>query len=195
MTQKKVVATLLKYILSIILVIFYSIVLFGAKNPDVSKEYKMHYIEKNLVDWPGYGGLDYSLGKKIAFGFEDKENLAKCKGSGWYAVEPQACWTGPKAKLYFNVTDKINRDAKLKLILRGAMPNVSVDITVNENKISSFYPSQDRKEYEFVVPKEIMKNGFLSLNFDVRNCKRPSDLGGSKDDRLLGIFVESISLA
>ena len=50
------------YSASIILVLFYIIVMWWGIIPKVGIEYKMYYITHELSDWPGYGRLSYKLG-------------------------------------------------------------------------------------------------------------------------------------
>jgi len=78
------------YSASIILVLFYIIVMWWGITPKVGIEYKMYYITHELSDWPGYGRLSYKLGtKEICTSYKDRNgspytwDVCVRKGQGW----------------------------------------------------------------------------------------------------------------
>jgi hypothetical protein len=155
----------------------------------------MYYIKKQLMDWPGINGLDYSLNTNLMFSLEHKDNLVKCRGNGWNKVEDDGTWTQDDAKLYLNLNDEVSGDKTLKLVLGKAMPDTTVHIFINDKELSSFKPLQDKQEYEFNIPKEFLKDKFLCLNFKVDNCNYINDIKNYHKKVLAGIFVESINLS
>ena len=52
------------YLVCFILIAAYLCVLFAPL--DVCIEYKLYYIDKALVEWPGYGGLHCEFGDEIS---------------------------------------------------------------------------------------------------------------------------------
>ena len=78
------------YSASIILVLFYIIVMWWGITTKVGIEYKMYYITHELSDWPGYGRLSYKLGtKEICTSYKDRNgspytwDVCVRKGQGW----------------------------------------------------------------------------------------------------------------
>ncbi len=78
------------YAVSLVLVVFYILVLYLGLKPNVGIEYKMYYISHELSDWPGFGKLTYSLGtKEICTGYLDTDGhlfpykVCARKGQGW----------------------------------------------------------------------------------------------------------------
>ena len=78
------------YSVSIILVLFYIVVMWWGITPKVGIEYKMYYITHELSDWPGYGRLSYKYGtKEICTSYKDRNgspytwDVCVRKGQGW----------------------------------------------------------------------------------------------------------------
>lgn len=193
--MKKLFVKSLKYIVSICLIIFYFLILFKSININVPLEYKMYYVQKELTEWPGVNGLDYSLNDTIMFGEKYKDNLAKGIGTGWNDIEEDGRWTQDNAKLYLRLKEKVNEDKTLKLVLGHINPNTNVHILVNNKQIDSFRTIEGRNEYEFKIPKDTFNDELLCFNFKIENCKEINDTNNSNKSILAGIFVESISLS
>lgn len=203
MKKYKFVSIIIMYSLSLFLFIWYCIILIDSLNPKVSLEYKMHYIEKTLIDWPGDNGLNYKLGSKLMFGTE-YNNMAKCRGNGWYQAEKKANWTSEKCEIYLNITnDAINDDKEMELVLQAAVPKSEVSVNINGKNISTFKPNENRDTYVFSIPKEILEEKFLCIEFNIEDTKTASELNQLideeyanyyKNDDKLGIYVESIKL-
>lgn len=201
--KERISVRILAYIFSLLLIIWYFSVLINSAKPNVSNEYKMHYIEKNLSDWPGDNGLDYHFGTKLMFGSNYKANLAKCRGNGWYRADEEGAWTKNKADLYFNLIDEIKGDGTLNLVLKKAVSNANVIVQVNGKEIASLKPAEGKGEYSVSIPEEVLKEKFLCISLNVDNVKSFRDLGinikkdlrkfyNPKDN--VGIYVESINL-
>ena len=62
--MRKNIARVLLYTACAVLVVFYILVLWWGKNPKVGTEYRMYYLTHELTDWPGYGNLKYTFGKR-----------------------------------------------------------------------------------------------------------------------------------
>lgn len=87
--MKKNVAGILLYVACSVLVVFYILVLWWGKNPDVGIEYRMYYLTHELTDWPGYGKLSYRYGTtEYCTEYKDRngnelDNVCSRKGQGW----------------------------------------------------------------------------------------------------------------
>lgn len=193
--MEKLFVKALKYMVSLCLIVFYFFILFKSTNINVPLEYKMYYLEKELTEWPGIGGFDYSLNDTLMFGEKYNDNLAKGIGTGWNRIEADGRWTQDNAKLYLKLKEKVNEDKTLKLVLGNIIPNTNVHILVNNNEIASFTPVEGRNQYEFKVPKDTFKDEILCLNLKIDNCKEIRDTNNPKKNILAGIFVESISIS
>lgn len=193
MDKESKYSNIIMYFLSLLLILYYLNTLFNIARPNVCKEYKMYYITKELKDWPGYNGLNYKLGTQLMFK-NTSGNVAKCKGEGWNETEESGTWTKEKAMLYLNVLDGAEESINLNIGILDFVPEAEVSIKINEQLIGKLRPQKEIKEYQFSVPKDIVKDKFLTIQIYVENSIRPSDLNESSDGRLLGIYVTNISL-
>lgn len=193
--MKKLFIRLLKYIISISLIIFYFFILFKSTNINVPLEYKMYYVENELTEWPGVNGLDYSLNDALMFGKKYQNTLAKGIGTGWNEIESDGRWTRDNAKLYLRLKEMVDEDKNLNLVLGDAVLNTRIHILVNNNEVGSIIPLDGKNEYEIKIPKDIFKDELLCLNFKIENCKEISDTNNHNKKILAGIFVESISIS
>lgn len=162
--------------------------------PEVCKEYKMYYIDDILMDWPGYGGLKYEPGTKLYFGnnFEDK---VTSRGQGWGNRENEACWTlGEYASVYFDISEDIKKNNSSSYILRLEMLNSVSDavVKVNGNVIGKILSGD--KAFIEQIPLEAIQDGMLEIGFEIDSPVRPCDVTDSKDTRLLGLMLKSISV-
>lgn len=90
------------YAVSALLFLSYVVILGTSLFPDVCAEYRLYYIDKDLQDWPGYGGLQYRLGTPVVFR-STAEDRTKRRGNSWNSFEEDGCWTyGDHSALYFS---------------------------------------------------------------------------------------------
>ncbi len=186
------------YLIFLILVGWYSETLISALNPKVSREYKMHYIDKTLKDWPKDGSLKYIFNTKLNFGldYKGKDDGIKCRGEGWHDPSPKGNWAKEKADLYLDLSgQEISSDGELELKLHGNEDNSKVDILVNEKAIDSFYPSNKEEKYKFKIPKDILKEEFLCITFKVDSSTEQKRIKNKRElKNFHGVFIRSISL-
>ena len=183
------------YLISGSLCLWYLTVIYWAQHPNVCKEYELYYIKKQLVDWPGYGGLRYNLGEQLFFG--TKENgmqKIKSRGLGWSGKESWGTWTiGKNTHLYFIMNKEITSDLKLTMMSHAFCPEgfQVVDILVNGIMVGTLrFKDSSKKEYHVTIPKKIIKkDGLLHLEFIIQKPSSPKQHGSSKDKRKLGIAM------
>lgn len=181
------------YILSFIMIVYYFIVLFNSINPNVCREYKMYYITKELVDWPGFNGLNYKLGNKLEF-LNNSDNKVKCRGKGWNDIEDFGTWTQDKSYLYLNLNDEINEELELNISIREFVPNAELLININDENIGKIKLQKGIQEYQIIIPSHIVKQQFLKIEFDVDNADFANTFVNNGDTRLLGVYFTSIEL-
>ena len=81
--KKKTIIKAAAYIISVLLVLSYLYILWQGMHPEnISKEYRMYYIEHTLKDWPGNGGLHYTYGTIEYFDMEQEPQIKRSVG-GW----------------------------------------------------------------------------------------------------------------
>lgn len=182
---------ILCWIVSGILISIYVYILYLGLFPNVCKEYQMYYIDETLVDWPGYNGLNYTLGEKLYFGL-DYDNTLKNRGLGWGNKESKACWTdGTEAKLYFDLSNSNEKSLVLSFEIEQCLTD-KVDVIANEVLLGTI--QKNDKIFMAIIPKESIKNGFLELTFIIDEPIRPCDVSDSLDQRQLGVMLKSVEI-
>lgn len=170
--MKKV--NIIGYIVSGILIAAYIIILSTALNPKVKLEYDLYYIEKDLQDWPGYDGLNYSLGTKESFAINE-ENRINRRGRSWNAFEEDGCWTyGEHASLFY--TGLSGKDLVIEMEIEDIRENASAAIYINNSCIGEitaagtyyFKVSKDINNSEITMV-ELLVNNYGAIGEDTRN--------------------------
>lgn len=168
-------------------------------HPKISIEYKMHYISKQLSDWPGNGGLQYQIGNKLFFGTAEN-GMAKIKsrGTGWNGKEDWGDWTdGKDAHVYLIINENIMNNLIMTIDTTTFYPDgkQKVDICIDGIKVSTLYIENSVfKDYQVIIPKDLIKRGKpIDIQFIINNPLSPSQYG-SKDTRLLGMGVKWIQI-
>jgi hypothetical protein len=137
----------------------------------------------------------YSLPAKI--NFSNNGNVAVIQRDGWSDPESEFTWTnGKNAELLLPIT--IEKTKNLKLIV-SAFPFIYGDglkqqlVTVRSDGAELGRWAIDRDgEYAVDIPPEHIKDGILSIEFEIPNAASPASLGLSEDTRLLGMAVRRI---
>ena len=189
--KKKTIIKAAAYIISVLLVLSYLYILWQGMHPEnISKEYRMYYIEHTLKDWPGNGGLHYTYGTIEYFDMEQEPQIKRSVG-GWTdpnETEPGRWTVGETAGLLYEVD---NSDGPLTMTVATAevMPGVKVELTANGEVIGSFEPEVD-SEYSFEISS--LSAGELLLEFHIENPVSPKELGLSLNESKYGIQVKSL---
>ena len=180
--------------------LWYVTVNYWALNPNVSTEYELYYIKKQLVDWPGNGGLRYHLGEQLFFGIQDNcMEKIKNRGLGWSIKESWGSWTiGKRAHLYFRINEEITSDLLLTMMSYAFCPDgvQVVDILANDIKVETLWLKHFlKKEYHVTIPKELVKkDGWLHLEFVIQKPSSPKQHGLADDNRMLGLAMYWIKI-
>lgn len=195
MSREKIVR-LFAYGLSIVLVATYMLILWSARSPQVSLEYKMYYIERTLREWPGNGGLAYELGTKESFATDDmaEEGYVKRLTEGWSYPEVLGIWTdGEQASLIYIITDTVEEDLTLEMEIPQYISGVSVQVYANEEWIGRF-DEVSGKVISLRIPQACLQEDSLIISFRIENPVCPAEIGVSPDVRYLGIMMSSATI-
>ncbi len=181
------------YVITALLAIFYIVVLWWGKNPDVGIEYKMYYITHELSDWPGFGKLSYNLGdKEICTGLKDRNGkdvdykVCRRKGKGWDSEQYEGSVSnGKESYLYYvpklqenddivynvdytiEVKDfSINEDIKNDKSNQQDSNKKDVTVYINDNEVGTF-----DKAGTYTFKAGTIKNSELvTIKFVTNNC-------------------------
>ena len=180
------------YGLSILLFAAYIGILFSARNPQVSLEYRMYYIEHTLDAWPGNGGLLYILGTKETFSLSPREPGALNRVmEGWSFREESGRWTqGNRASVLYIFPEKIEVDLVLEMEVVQYMQGVSAEVYANDQWIGRM-DEETGKQISIPIPKEYLKTDTLVLSFHIENPVSLAEMGLASDDRAPGIMMGS----
>lgn len=168
------------YVISVLLILVYLLILWRGMHPTVSDEYRLYYIEKELIDWPGDGGLMYTLGDELLFGVEI-EQPSKSVGHGWSAREERGIWTiGGEAVLYLDLSDVALEARTDILTLHMELAQwftEQVEVIVNGKSIGIIALSLDACSYELPLPVELVERGMSSIMFRVEHSTHENGVG------------------
>lgn len=172
------------YILSFILVLSYFLILSTSLYPKVNTEYDLYYLSKDLQDWPGYGGLEYTLGKPESFARYD-DNRIRRRGNSWNSFEDDGCWTyGDTASvLYTGIAEQ-------NLILEVEIPDIregaAAEVCVNGVSVGRI---EHARTYSFGISQELVNGDITTVEFRIDN------FGAIRDDaRSQGIKLKEITI-
>lgn len=120
--------------------VVYGYIFLIGRRPDVSREYRMYFMEHTLSDWPGEGRFVYSPGTKeycLAYDKYDLSYPTLClrKGKGWKNVSKTGSqFDGEEAGIYYPFEDGLENGGKLKMSLNGFTGKKEVDIYVKYSR-------------------------------------------------------------
>ena len=168
------------YVISAILIFFYLVILWKGIHPAVSEEYHLYYIEKELIDWPGDGGLMYTLGDELCYGIEIEHPSASV-GRGWSAREERGIWTMVgEAVLYLDFSEAIletKADFLTMHIELAQWFTERAEVIVNGETIGTITPSAGINLYELTFPADLVETGMSSIAFCVEHSTHENGVG------------------
>ncbi len=125
--------SVLFYMLMGLLCAWYLVVIYWSFNPNVGLEYRLYYIEKELSDWPGYGGLSYKWSEKLYFGTEtDSYTKLKNRGKGWEPASTDGAWAvGEEFDLIFVLQDEVPSEGVILQFEAAAYDSQRLDLYIN----------------------------------------------------------------
>lgn len=160
------------YGISLCLVGFYCFTLLSGMNPQVPMEYKMYYMDRTLVDWPGYGGLAYKPGTELNFCYlKNDENQVKRRGTGWQKLETEGCgFADPNAYVYFSELQPKDYELLVEISeLEGTLTAFANNIELEP------LVSVEEDIYCTVISEDCISDGKITLMFQLddvpQECK------------------------
>lgn len=164
------------YLLCAGLMAFYLFTLYSAFRPAVCEEYQLYYIDKELQDWPGYGGLSYLPGTPLYFdSLHPRKERARRLGKGWNSPEENGTWTyGDRAVLFFTdlPVNSMNLDLLVTDLREGASGTVYFDGS-SIGKIDAAgnlsFPLSVKADSDSLSVIEIKVENFGAIGEDSRN--------------------------
>lgn len=177
------------YITSVLLFVFYILVLFLSFKPKVSMEYKSFYIDKELKSWGSNDSFSYTLGTPLKFYMPNEEIYSRIS-NGWSNLETDGCWTdGNAAKIFFK--DLPNKDINISILVADMIAKGKIYFVANGNTMLSISPKDIfyNNKLEFQVPSHILLDGYLELEIIIDNPQSTPT-----DSRKLGIRIKEVIL-
>lgn len=158
---------------SVVLAVFYLLVLWWGKNPKVGLEYKMYYITHELSDWPGYGNLSYQPGTieyctnlKDKNGNEQMFNVCQRKGKGWKEDQYEGSKNSEKdSYIYYVLNDTYDTFVYQCEITEFTGTGV-VEVYCNERKIGEI---QGTGTFTFEIGK-LEEKELVTIRFRAENA-------------------------
>lgn len=183
-----------RYLICVLLIVFYLFTLSLSFFSNVPVEYKLYYVDKSLSNWPGYGGLSYDLGKRISFYGDSTNNY---RGLGWSNQEKWGTWTdGSESTMYLDIKQHITSDLTLKFYAHSCVQPRNIKIVANGQNIAKVLVTMNDSELKLTVPKEVFqKSKLLELKFIIGEAKPLSELIDTSDSRKLGIGLIWMTLS
>jgi hypothetical protein len=120
---------------------------------------------------------------------------------GWYPVEQRADgtkfrWTAARAVLIIPLGER--RPATVQIAVEPlsypGRTGGELTLSVNGADLGSRLVPSGAAALSWIVPADRWREGLNELQLDVKGATRPSDVGLSRDQRLLGVSVTSIEL-
>ena len=136
--------------------------------------------------------LPWKIGPEVKFGRDEIPDSITI--NGWHSPEENFSWiTGQNSQLAFSLTHQEDLLLTIDAMPFGLRKHLS--LTANDFKLGSF-PLENRCLSRAILPKHLFptEETPIILNLDANAPQRPSDLGPSKDKRLLAIAVYSIRI-
>lgn len=135
----------------------------------------------------------------VEFNFGEKGNAASIKGAGWSYPEPEFTWTyGKTAELTLPISTNSIKDLKVTV---SASPLVSGEnlkeqlVIVRSNGVELNQWTMDHDgEYVVDIPSNHIRDGVLTIDFEIPKATTPSSLGIDQDTRILGMSVHWIRI-
>lgn len=180
---------ILTYLFCTILICTYLGILFLP--PKVCLEYKMYYIDKTLIEWPGYGGLHCDFGQRVLMSNQTTNKNDQHAGQGWGGREENFRWsTGESSKLYFTTEYK---GQMLIIFELGELLCSNFNVFINDELVGN----SENIDGRFLICEfsdEYAIDNLYEVRFEIFEPVKPSDISTSKDNRELGFQIYSFML-
>ncbi len=139
----------------------------------------------------------FNIGDKLAFSEDD----SRLKVRGLSHIEKWGRWSDSKNVILRFKLEPL--DVKTKLVfdikpyINPKHPKLTVDVKNNGKILNTwvFLHGKARPDTSLIITKDMLgDNGYLQLEFDIKDPKSPYELGYSQDKRKLGIGFVSVKI-
>lgn len=168
----KVLAT---YGLAALLALTELVVMWQTLHPNVSEDYRAYYITRTSTCLPQPVTASYVLGEAVNFTSNgDIEMARELLPCGWEGPNDDGRQSlGETSRMRFAIGPQ--QDLRLELVLKGINLNNAGDRDVRlfagEQPIGqALVGAEDTETFQFDVPAEAIKDGYLDLRFDYPNA-------------------------
>lgn len=164
---------ILLYALCVLLVVFYLLVFWWGKHPQVGMEYRMYYLTHELSDWPGYGNLSYEYGtKEYCTKLKDRQGrpvdykVCQRKGKGWKEEQYDGSVNdGKESSVYYRMNSE-KQAPVLACNIKTFSGEGKVSVYAGDKQIGTFDNTGD---YEYQMDK-VEQNELLTIRFVAEDC-------------------------
>lgn len=136
----------------------------------------------------------YTLGNKINFNSDG--NILFCTLYNWHGKENWGVWSnGNESSIKINLSEVHSDELETSITMGTYSSNKKVEIFANEFKIGTVTLESIPKEFDFIIPKNIIKSNQIEIKFKILDkVVSPSEMESSTDTRKLGIGLTNIIL-
>ena len=136
------IKTYLYLVILVVLSIWYGIVMWWTINPQASDEYRMYYIKRNIIGWPGEDGSKVFLGETLAFSPRISGRFPLTLSEGWSHQTDEGYWskTGDSV-LYLRFPQPLKQPVEMHICCRGSNQNNStgsLQLLLNNHIVQTF---------------------------------------------------------
>lgn len=134
----------------------------------------------------------YELGSELSFGGES--TAEEYCVYGFSVSEEDGTWTdGKKALMQFNIAEE-HENLSVNMEYMTYTSAQRVRVYANDNEVAEFVAGGE-EEQEFIIPNEYVKDGSLSLSYELPDAVSPKSMGENTDERNLALAMKSITIS
>lgn len=177
--------------MSCCLLLFYLLVLWDAHKLDVTEEYRMYYVTKELLYHLNDGMLEnYTINEEYEY---NKQNPSYNIDIGWSEFDSNGAWMlGESSSFYFWIDEVLKKNYYLVIKFWDQL-DYERKLYVNGNLIEGF--CSEGNEYQVLIPGKYLQSGINKFNIRTENVKEYKEINPGTDiDEKLTIYVKSIGL-
>lgn len=180
------------YVISALLLVFYLFTLYDATKYNVSDEYRMFYLTRELRHYVEDGGLkEYT--DNVLFEYK-KDGNCKNRGLGFSDLEDECIWIVGNNAVFYIYLDEIKESYELEIKTRSSI-GYNNKLYINDEYISDIYIDEDGMVY-INVPGNVLKQGINAFSIRTEDAVFPYNLVNPEMDepRELNLSISTIIL-
>lgn len=137
----------------------------------------------------------------LTINFGQTGNSNQFKNMGWGYTEDTWTWTeGKDSSLVIPIktTPKSNLTLEMEIypfLAQGKIENQAINLYVNNNLLWDNIKINKQGKYKIIIPKEIIKDDEIRIDFNIPEAASPKSLGLSEDERILGLSLKTLKIS